>query len=405
MIFFNFLFRTLAFNMKINSVYLFAITGVFLTSCITTPPTAFTQRHLQTKSSFGLLEISSFDIYTEDNALHLLISGTSSENTNSISVRYLKSIDQGEHWSKPLDIGTNSLTPLASRGNDVQIAARGDDIISLWQVQGEIPNNGPLVSFLSHDSGKSWHQGKNPAADNNGDQSHIDLIVDTLGYFHAVWLSDPEENGYQSLRYSQSVDHGENWHTPLKLDESTCSCCSNTLALSPNGAIHVLYRDMKPRDMAMLTSIDNGISWQDKKILGNFNWQFDGCPHVGGGLTFDHSNNFYSSVWTGFSGMSGLYTITNSQTVKIGKNATHSDIISMNDRIIVVWDEIQPSGTAIFSSQSFDNAISWSTPQRLSDPESTASHPRIIASNTNAQVFWTEKMNKQQAKLVMTWLE
>jgi hypothetical protein len=126
---------------------------------------------------------------------------------------------------------------------------------------------------------------------------------------------------------------------------------------------------------------------------------------VGGGLTFDHSNNFYSSVWTGFSGMSGLYTITNSQTVKIGKNATHSDIISMNDRIIVVWDEIQPSGTAIFSSQSFDNAISWSTPQRLSDPESTASHPRIIASNTNAQVFWTEKMNKQQAKLVMTWLE
>ena len=36
---------------------------------------------------------------------------------------------------------------------------------------------------------------------------------------------------------------------------------------------------------------------------------------------------------------------------------------------------------------------------------STATHPRIIASNTNAQVFWTEKMNKQQAKLVMTRLE
>jgi hypothetical protein len=162
---------------------------------------------------------------------------------------------------------------------------------------------------------------------------------------------------------------------------------------------------MKPRDMAMLTSIDNGISWQDKKIMGNFNWQFDGCPHVGGGLTFDHSNNFYSSVWTGFSGMSGLYTISNSQTVKIGKNATHSDIIAMNDRIIVVWDEIQPGGTAIFSSQSFDNAMSWSTPQRLSDSGSTATHPRIIASNTNAQVFWTEKMNQQQSKLVMTWLD
>lgn len=80
---------------------------LFLTSCTTSPLTEFTKRHIQTKTSFGLLEINSFDIYNEDNALHLLISGTSSENTNSISVRYLKSIDQGEHWSKPVDLETN----------------------------------------------------------------------------------------------------------------------------------------------------------------------------------------------------------------------------------------------------------------------------------------------------------
>jgi BNR repeat-like domain len=391
--------------MTINPVYLFTITIIFLSSCSVLSPTALTQHHIKTKTSFGLLEISSFDIYTDDNTLHLLISGASPENTNSISVRYLKSIDQGEHWSNPVDIGTNPPIPLASRGNDVQIAARGDDIISLWQVQGEIPNNGPLVTFFSNDSGKSWQQGENPAAEDNGVQSHADLLVDTLGYFHVVWLSDPEENGYQSLRYSQSLDHGKNWHTPIKLDESTCSCCSNTLALSPNGDIHVLYRDMKPRDMTMLTSFDNGISWQNKKIIGNFNWKFDGCPHVGGGLTFDHSNNFYSSVWTGFSGMSGLYTISNSQTVKIGKNATHSDIIAMNDRIIVVWDEIQPGGTVIFSAQSVDNAMSWSTPNRLSEPGSTSTHPRIITSNNNVQVFWTEKSNNQPTKLVMVWID
>jgi hypothetical protein len=405
MTFFNFSISLIGFNMKIIPVYLFAITSVFLTSCTTTPLTALTKRQIETKTTFGLFEISSFDIYADDNVLHLLISGTSSENTNSISVRYLKSIDQGMHWTKPVNIGTNPSTPLGSRGNDVQIAAQGDNIISLWQVQGEIPNNGPLVTFLSHDSGKSWQQGKNPAADDIGDQSHADLIVDTLGYIHAVWLSDPEENGYQSLRYSQSLDHGKNWHPPIKLDDSTCSCCSNTLALSPNGAIHVLYRDMKPRDMSMLTSIDHGISWQNKKVIGNFNWEFDGCPHVGGGLTFDESNNFYSSVWTGFSGISGLYTISKNHTVKIGKNATHSDIIAMNDRIIVVWDEIQPGGTAIFSSQSFDNAMSWSTPLQLSDPGNAATHPRIIASDGNAQVLWTEKANNQHSKLVMTWLE
>ena len=391
--------------MNISSACVLAITNIFLISCAIDSSVHLPPQSLQTKTTFGLLEISSFDIYTDGDMLHLLISGTPSEKNNSISVHYLQSADNGEHWSQPLPIKGSSVIALASRGNDVQIAAQGDDIVALWQSQGEIPNNGPLVSFYSHDAGKSWQQGKNPAVDDNGDQSHADLLADTAGYVHAVWLADPEENGYQSLRYAQSLDKGETWQPPRQLDDSTCSCCSNTLASSPDGAVHVLYRDAKPRDMTMLSSTDNGITWQNKHTIGDFHWQFDGCPHVGGALTFDQSNNVYSSVWTGFPNISGLYAVSATMTVKIGKNATHSDIVAIKDRIIVVWDEIQPEGTAIYSSQSVDNGASWSLPNRLSDSGYTATHPRIVAVNNHAHIFWTEKKRKQPSLLVMRRLD
>lgn len=105
-------------------------------------------------------------------------------------------------------------------------------------------------------------------------------------------MADPEENGYQSLRYARSIDNGENWKTPIKLDDSSCSCCWNTLAVSQNDELHVLYRDMNPRDMTMLSSSDNGITWKNKRTVGEFNWHFDGCPHVGGGIAFDEKMTF-----------------------------------------------------------------------------------------------------------------
>lgn len=390
-----------------HHISILTITSIFLIGCSATPPSAHLAHQLMpTNMSSELLEVKSFDIYADGSTLHLIISGTPhTQNHNSTSVRYLQSSDGGVHWSKSVALGNNLPMSLASRGNDVQIAAQDNNIVALWQVQGEIPNSGPLVTFYSHDAGKIWYQGKNPAIDDSGDQSHADLVADVQGYFHAVWLADPEENGYQSLRYAQSHDKGETWQSPLKLDDSTCSCCANKLTLSPDGFIHVLYRDMKPRDMTMLSSSDNGATWQNKQTIGDFHWEFDGCPHVGGALAFDQSNNFYGSVWTGAPNMSGLYAASAKQIVKIGKNAIHSDITVLDNRIFLVWDEIRPEGTAIFSSQSVDKGVSWTTPHRLSDVGKTSTHPRIVSIENAALVFWTEKQHHQPSQLVMRGLD
>lgn len=381
---------------------LFFYSTLFLVSCASAP-----QNFSDYKTATNLAEIVSFDVYPEREMLHALVLGFKNQSDKKQTLLYLQSQDNGKHWLNVSEIQTPFSPALALRGNDVQLAVSGQNLVAIWQTQGELPNFGALVSVYSHDGGKTWHVGKNPAADDSGDQSHADLIADKKGDFHAVWLADPEENGYQSLRYARSNTAGETWQLPEKLDDSTCSCCSNTLAISPNQQLHVLYRDMKPRDMALLSSKDFGKNWAQKETVGEFNWHFDGCPHVGGAITFDEHNAFYASVWTGLETKSGLYTVNSiSKTpVKIGKNATHSDIALFKNRLILVWDEMSKEGTGIFVSESTDQGANWSQPRRLSELGSKATHPRIVASDDNALILWTEKKPKQTNQWQMRWLD
>ncbi len=391
--------------MKINALVVFYL---ILTACTTSiSTTKKSDLNLYPKASFGLLEITSFDIYKDGETLHTLISGLKTEKDTIQTVSYLQSTDNGKNWSIPVEIPMSLSEVLASRGNDVQIAAKGENLVAIWQTQGGIPNSGALMSVYSHDAGKTWLVGKNPAIDNFGDQSHIDLIADNKGIFHTVWLADPEENGYQSLRYARSIDNGENWKTPIKLDDSSCSCCWNTLAVSQNDELHVLYRDMNPRDMTMLSSSDNGITWKNKRTVGEFNWHFDGCPHVGGGIAFDEKNDFYASIWTGESSKSGLYTMNSitQRPIKISKNATHSDIALLENRVVVVWDEMSKDGTGIFLAESMDKGATWTVSHRLSANGVNSTHPRIVTTENNALILWTEKQPKHPNQLAMTWLD
>lgn len=385
-------------------VLIVSLSLLCLTTCFGKPLVQF-----HPASILDMHEVVSFDVMVDHDIVHAVISGAALHNKQPV-VRYLYSEDGGESWSKAVDIA-NDLHPIAVRGNDVQIAAFENNLVAFWQTKGELPGMGAMVSYYSHDGGKSWRAGTNPAVDNNGDQSHIDVIADKKGIFHTVWLADPEENGYQSLRYARSVDGGEHWQNSLKLDDSSCSCCWNTLALSPTGVLNVLYRDMKPRDMALMQSADNGITWQRTSTVGGFNWQFEGCPHIGGGLAVAENNTLYASVWTGLEDKSGLYTLHSSDNGKTwsapkstGNLAAHSDIAVNGGQVMMIWDEREPDGSSIFTAYSEDEGVTWTTPERLSTKGIMATHPRIVATEEGFLAMWTEKHNKQPGQWVVKML-
>lgn len=363
-------------------------------------------------AAFKPLEVKSFDVYQSEQQLDVLLAAATPP-SKQLQAYYLHSADGGEHWSEPLALGNQLPAPLATRGNDVQIARHGAQLLAVWQTQGELPNMGPLVSVLSTDNGKTWQQQSNPAQNNAGDQSHADLLADQNGQWHSVWLEDPEENGYQSLRYARADTTGLSWSKAQTLDDSSCSCCWNTLALGTSGELNVLYRDMQPRDMRLLQSPDQGVTWQQQALVGDFGWQFDGCPHIGGGLAIAADKRLHSVVWSGKEQRQGLYYLSSSDNghswsspFPLGAMAAHGDIVAYGtQQLALVWDERGPEGSKIMARQSSDAAKTWHDAVQISAPKANASHPRIVHTSAGTLGLWTEKQPGTPSQWVVAWLD
>jgi Neuraminidase (sialidase) len=163
--------------------------------------------------------------------------------------------------------------------------------------------------------------------------------------------------------------------------------------------------------MALMQSTDQGLSWNRAGIVGNFNWQFVGCPRIGGALAINE-NTIYSSVWTGLENKAGLYVLRSedngknwTQPQSIGGMAAHNDIAAKNNEVIVIWDEKEPKGSGIFYAKSKDRGVSWSVATRLSPETEIATHPRIIPTSKGYLGMWTQKNTKKPVQLFVRFLE
>ncbi|WP_394752060.1 sialidase family protein [Crenothrix sp.] len=411
------------FNLRVLDMAVLPAVVLVLSACsppssltrLESPVNAISYSNVST-SVLGFSDTISFDVYVDNNRIHLIAVGVPANTDKQAVIRYVYSDDDGQHWFKRLNVLSPKPPSMATRGNDIQLAVNGDKLVALWQTTGELPGMGAMVSVYSHDGGKNWQISPNPAVNDSGDQSHIDIAAANNGSFHAVWLDDRDENGYQGLRYARSEDAGIHWQKSVTLDDTTCSCCWNKLAFTPTGALNVLYRDMEVRDMALSQSIDNGTTWQKLSRAGDFNWKFEGCPHVGGGLAYGNDNGntvMHSLVWTGAERKQGLYYVRSvdngklwSPPYKLGKMAVHADVAVTGDRHIrAVWDETGADGSGIFSAQSDDGGLSWSAAKQWSLPNHNAVQPRIVPAQNGFLLLWTEKQAKQGNQLMTVFVQ
>jgi putative intracellular protease/amidase/YHS domain-containing protein len=354
--------------------------------------------------------VASIDVAANGPRIHLLVS--SKPGGAGTELHYFRSDDGGATWGDPVRVGEGLPAPnRARRGSDVQIAAAGDRIVAAWQSEGTGSfGGGPMVTATSADGGDTWKAGPNPADDGStGGHGFIDVAADAAGTFHLVWLDS--RDGAQGLRYARSTDGGASWSRNQTLDDETCECCWNAVATGPGGTVAVLYRDKAPRDMAMVRSADGGETWTRTGLVGEFDWDIEGCPHVGGGLAVvpgDGPPTIHSVVWTGRAGRDGVYYLgskdggrTLGEATRLGDSqAWHPDLAATDSgRVAAVWDARGEETRGIYGAVSEDGGKGWSRPRRLNGAGTTVSHPRVVATPTGFRAFWTERAEGKET----TW--
>ncbi len=349
------------------------------------------------------LGVESLDVTGDGAALHLLLASYPATNQPPVLL-HQRSTDGGVTWSAPARVDAGATTPKSPhRGMDAQLAASGAKLIALWGTAGTgLFGSGPIATAISADGGATWQPGPNPADDGlTTGHGFVDIAADAAGTFHLTWLDS--RDGRQGLRYASSRDGGKTWSKNLTLKPDTCECCWNTLTLGTDSSVHVLFRDKNPRDMAVISSRDNGLNWAAPAKVGQFNWDFAGCPHVGGGLAVSGSA-LHAMVWTGATGHSGAYHLRSedrganwSTPQRLGDaDARRGDLASASaGSLAAVWDRVADGESTVHAATSSDGGKTWSAPKQLSAKGINAAYPRVVAVGSGYRVFWTESAPSQ----------
>ena len=342
--------------------------------------------------------VVSLDVYAQGTIVDLLMTTRDGE---TLELSHQRSTDGGQSWGTSHVVDTNKPISVAKRGNEPQVVAHGEHVAVHWSTAGESRHGaGPMATAVSHDAGRTWTPGPNPTGDKtNVAQNFSDMVADPDGIFYVSWIgshdTDPAGRG---LGLARSRDFGDTWEFSQMVDPSSCACCWNKMIAPHPGQVHVLYRDHGVRDMALASTNDTGEHWELKAPVGEFEWEFPGCPHVGGGIAVTQRSGveqLHALVWTGHETRHGLYRVrstdgghswTEPQPVG-GELARHADLAASGRTLVAAWDE----GRGIWISASHDQGESWSTPRRLTVQDTVASHPLVVHTGEDFMVFWTER--------------
>lgn len=360
--------------------------------------------------------VISLDVVEKKDKIYLLL-GLNEQGQQSVVLK--TSEDHGKTWSEPIAVDAGQTTkPTLSRSNDARLAVSGNHVLAFWTSykEGASHNAGPMAVARSIDGGKNWQPGNSRPTDWD-EGSHAFFAADGDDeQLHLIWLDSrhirdrrDSVRGTQGMRHAYSADGGVNWSSTTTLDEVVCACCWTSARLH-QGALHVLYRDKQPSDMSFGTLHDQ--DWQLLSTVGEFDWFFEGCPHIGGGIAFEQKeqhNHIHTIVGTGHPEHSGIYYFQStdggkqwSEPLRLGDDSgLHGDIaINKNGRLVAVWDGFAENKLAIFAAERNDDGT-FSDPVKISASNFRAAYPRVVPAGDQFLIVWTQSTDGKREEVGM----
>lgn len=173
------------------------------------------------------------------------------------------------------------------------LAKKDGSLVAVFNNRPDSPAGAPsggrrtsdLVYCVSKDAGATWTSPQNvdsdPAKAMRGFFDAIVLPNDEIAVFYLKDVANSTKHEERDLRMVLSKNGV--FQPERLIDPVVCDCCNINLLVDANGAFHVYYRDNNDdiRDIAKITSTDNGATFSKPQIVHNDGWKINGCPHSG----------------------------------------------------------------------------------------------------------------------------
>jgi hypothetical protein len=307
----------------------------------------------------------------------------------SSQIYHARSTDGGRTFSAPAAVGGVRFLAVGMRRGP-RIAVTKEAIV-VTAIGGEIGGgrDGDLFAWRSTDQGQTW---SGPVRVNDVVASAREglhaMSAGPDGLVYCAWLD--LRNKRTEIMGASSNDGGTTWSDNRLVyrspSGSVCECCHPSVAISPDGAVYVMFRNSLAgyRDMYVARSDDGGRSFDAAQQLGSGHWELDACPMDGGSLAFDASgrlitawrrdkdvyttagkNNQETLVGNGMqpwlsNGKSGpgvvwlsgrpgelMLKLPHAEVKKLATAARDPVIVDVKNRLVMAWETEGPKGSQV----------------------------------------------------------
>ncbi|NEU07157.1 exo-alpha-sialidase [Flavihumibacter sp. R14] len=262
----------------------------------------------------------------------------------------------------------NAVTVTPSKGTKAspesmnKVAFKSDGtVIAVFTRKFENQKNpfaGAIFYSTSTDKGINWSEPQYLHSDTSHayGRSYFDLARMKSGEIGAVWLDGRYgKSAPGSALFFASTSRGAGFDNEKCIDQNTCECCRTDLMVANDGKLHIAYRSImfpekllgkQVRDIAYISSEDNGRTFQKTKTISQDNWAIEGCPHTGPSLA-DNGGQVYA-LWFTAGNSPGVYfnscegSTQNFTPRKLQSAAAqHPQLTSLKDgKLAMVWEEV-----------------------------------------------------------------
>jgi hypothetical protein len=319
------------------------------------------------------------------NALHLVFGSDG-------RIYHCASTDGGATFTRPVAVGGARFLSLGMRRGP-RVAATGDSIV-VSAIGGELGGgrDGDLFAWRSTDKGQSW---QGPSRVNDVDASAREglhaMTASSSGIVYCTWLD--LRNKRTEIMGASSRDGGKTWSDNTLVyrspDGSVCECCHPSATFSPDGILHVMWRNSLDgnRDMYVARSKDNGLSFGPAKQLGTKNWQLAACPMDGGAIGVDAKG----LVHTAWRRAKTVFTTSGAPAADVRLGEGEQPWLTMTQHgPAVAWIASRPGDLFV--------KLPWTT--RPTSIAAKARDPVLIASPDGVIVAWETDREGEPAILV-----